>query len=73
MSASKISPQDYLSAETVVGQLAGNYEVAFQLHPDTMTSSEAVKHFTERQALMLVQKLLIDAAARAANLEKGAE
>ena len=55
MSASKVSPEDFLLAETVVGHLAGNYEASIQPQADSMTTPDAVKHFTERQALMFVQ------------------
>lgn len=60
----QFSPADYLLAFDVVRALSLDLEIHFQMIVDTATREQAVENFTKRQALALVQRLLLEEGER---------
>lgn len=58
-------PADFLHAHDVCKHITKNMEIAFQTDGDTWNRDRAVVHFKKREALLIVQNLLLDEGDRA--------
>lgn len=56
----------FLNAETCVRILSNNMELDFQVNHESWTQPQANTHFKQREALLIVQHLLINEAERIA-------
>lgn len=65
MPQSTYHPQHYLLAHDVCDHLLQDRQIHFQMEAENMDRPEAVKHFKERQALLIVKQMLLDAGDRA--------
>jgi hypothetical protein len=57
-------PADFLHAHDVCRWLTKNMEIHFQTDGETWNRDRAVLHFKKREALLIVQKALLDAGER---------
>lgn len=64
-------PSDFLRAHDVCAWLSNNYKIQFQIEGIEMPREQAVKHFKRREALLIVQTMLLDAMERALNTTHG--
>ena len=64
MKQSQYCPQDFLNAELLCDYLLQNRAIQFQATGHEMGRDKADRHFKERQALLIVKKLLLDEGER---------
>jgi hypothetical protein len=65
MKESTYHPQDFLNAEEICNYLLQNRAIQFQATGAEMDRESAVRHFKEREALIVVKKMLLDEGERA--------
>ena len=56
----QFNPIHYLMAHDVIRSMGENLAIQFQLEASTMDYETAKKHFNKRQAILLVQRLLLE-------------
>jgi hypothetical protein len=64
MSDAQFQPIDYLMAHDVVRSMGENLAIHFQVNADKMDYVKAKDHFNRRQAILLVQRMLLDEGER---------
>lgn len=64
MNQSKYHPQDFLTAHDICDYILQNRAIHFQLTSAELDRESAVRHFKEREALIIVKYLILDEGER---------